>query len=56
MCLARPIWAAAIFVWPFFTNIFHLVKEKAGKEVIIFKWNGGYRDDNNLDWLLASIY
>lgn len=31
----------------FFTIIFCLVKEKASKEIIIFKWNNRYRDDSN---------
>ena len=40
----------------FFTIIFLLVKEEANKEIIIFRWNGGYRDDSNLDQLPASGY
>jgi hypothetical protein len=59
MYLARPIWAALIFIWLFFfffTIMFLLVKEEANKEIIIFRWNDGYRDDSNLDQLPASSY
>ena len=56
MYLTRPIWAAPIFVWPFSTIIFCLVKEKASIEIIIFRWDNRYRDDSNLDQFLASSY
>jgi hypothetical protein len=56
MCLARPIWAAPIFVWPSFIIIFCPVKEKASKESIIFRWDNRYRDDSNLDRFLASSH
>lgn len=56
MYLTRPIWAAPIFVWPFSTIIFCLVKEKASIEIIIFRWDNRYRDDINLDQFLASSY
>jgi hypothetical protein len=36
--------------------MFLLVKEEANKEIIIFRWNDGYRDDSNLDQLPASSY
>jgi hypothetical protein len=54
--LTRPIWAASIFIWPFSTIIFCLVKEKASIEIIMFRWNNRYRDDSNLDQLLVSCY
>jgi hypothetical protein len=37
MYLERPIWGAPIFVWPFSTIIFCLVKEKATIEITIFR-------------------
>jgi hypothetical protein len=49
--MGRPI-----FVWPFSTIIFYLVKEDASIEIIIFRWDSRYRDDSNLDWFLASGY
>lgn len=49
------MWAAPIFVWPFFAIIFCLVKEEADKENIICRRNDRYRDDSNLDWLPAWI-
>jgi len=55
MYLTRPIWAAPIFIWPFYT-IICLVKEKAGKEIITFRWDNGYRDDSNLDLFLVSSH
>lgn len=39
----------------FYSHFFFLVKEEANKE-IIFRWNDGYRDNNNLDWLPESCY
>jgi hypothetical protein len=56
MYLTRPIWTAPLFVWPFSTIIFWLVKEKASIEIIIFRWGNRYRDDSNLDQFLASGY
>jgi hypothetical protein len=40
----------------FFPIIFHLVKEEANKEVIMFRQNGGYKNDSILNWFLASGY
>jgi hypothetical protein len=45
-----------IFIWPSFTIIFYLIKEKANKEVIIFRWNDECRNDSNLDLLIAFSY
>ena len=45
----------AIIVWPFFTIIFCLIKEKGSIE-IIFRWDNKYRNDSNLDQFLASGY
>jgi hypothetical protein len=47
---------APIFVWPFSTIIFCLIKEKAHIGIIILRWDNRYRDDSNLDRFLASGY
>jgi hypothetical protein len=53
MYLTKPIWVAPIFIWPFSTIIFCLVKDKASIEIIIFRWDNRYRDDSSLGWFLA---
>jgi len=53
MYLTRPLRAAPVCVWLFFTIIFCLVKEKASKEIIIFRWDNRNRDDSNVDRFMA---
>lgn len=40
----------------FFTIIFCLVKEKASKEIIIFRWDNRYRNGSSLDQFLAPSH
>lgn len=54
MYLTRPVWTAPTLIWPVFKIASFLVKENTIKEIIVLRWDNLYRNESNLNLLLAS--